>query len=80
MLPRYPENGKWEVIGRYGSPGSTILPNTLIRFWCNSGYILVPRTEYFVCDNEWNPGKMPHCEGIHNLNVKLYVLLICGIQ
>lgn len=64
VLPEYPENGKWELISGKGKPYSTITPNTLIRFSCNRGYWLDPDEEYFYCDIDWNPTKMPKCAGM----------------
>lgn len=59
------------VISGNGTPGQTILPNTLIEFSCNEGYYLKPNIPHFLCDVDWNPLEMSKCEG-----KKMYYKLI----
>lgn len=66
VLPPFPSHGKWELINGIGRPGQTILPNTLIKFSCEPGYWLDPDEEFYFCDPDWDPTKMPTCAGMKN--------------
>lgn len=63
VLPDYPENGLWNVLGRSGfQPGQRVAISTLVTFSCNSGYKLSNKI-YLACFEDGWSHPPPTCSG-----------------
>lgn len=71
ILPNYPPNGKWVIIGGSdASPGSSVPINTIISFSCDEQYNISGEYSVIMClGKDWNLPS-PDCSSEYYLFTK----------